>query len=189
MKFDYIYIIIFRKVNITSIFSFLVCKKYKLSSHFINLIVKFWRNMYFEKCSHIIQMYNIAECHVLTEHLMYSRSRLYMDPNSEDKASAFRLKIKTEREEWGGHISKNNYYGASKSVWKFRELVVLNQERQLYGIMALPSRVSHKIQERHGIYNVWMPNIILWSAGHTLVIMKLFSGEMGYCLIILINFF
>lgn len=43
-------------------------------------------------------MRNIAECHVLAELLICNRSRPYMDPNSEDSASAFGLKIKTEGE-------------------------------------------------------------------------------------------
>lgn len=165
MKFDYIHIIIFRKVGITSIFSFLVCKKYKLLSHFINLIVKFWGNMYFEKCSHIIQMHMIAECHVLAEHLICTRSRPYMHPNSEDNVSAFGLKIKTEGErserDKSQRITTVELASQCESLGSWLCLIRKGSYMVLW--LCLPGFL---IKFRKGMAYIWheCQNITLWSA-------------------------
>lgn len=127
--------------------------------------------MYFEKCSHIIQMYSIAGCHVLAEHSIYSRSGPYMDPNSEDNASAFRLKIKTERKrsEWdkSQRITTVELANQCESLGSWLYLIREGSYMVLW--LCLPGFL---IKFRKGMAYIWREcqNITLWSAWHTLLI-------------------
>lgn len=110
-------------------------------------------------------MRNISECNVLAELLICNRSRPYIDPNSEDSASAFGLKIKTEGErserEKSQRITTVELASQCESLGSWLYLIREGSYMVLW--LCLPGFL---IKFKKGMAYIWheCQNITLWSA-------------------------